>query len=165
MTSSQRGFVVCLLAAIAAGGWLLAAGEDVRDDKNLSALMLAKTSSTHRVVDGLVSEDFAEIARGARELSRICVATEWSGHDDQVYSHHRTELQRLSAKLEDMAKERNLDGAAYTYMHSLTVCISCHQHCRDVLRISDEVPAADKIVPIPVTEEEPRRLPDRALRR
>lgn len=146
---------------------MLAAGEDARSegDKNLSALMLAKTSSAHRVVDGLVSENFEEIGRGARDLSRICQATEWTGRDDQVYSHHRTELRRLSAKLEEMANQRNLDGAAYTYMHSLTVCISCHQHCRNVLRISDEVPAADKIVPIPVTEEEPRPLPDRVIRR
>jgi hypothetical protein len=48
-------------------------------------------------------------------------------------------------------------------MHSLTTCISCHQYCRDVLKIAtaDDM---DKVVPIPVTEDEPR-FNERPVRR
>lgn len=136
-----------------------------RHDEKLAALMLAKLASSQKVVSGLVSEDFAEIRRGAEELNGICEATEWTGHNDQIYSHHRTELKRQAQKLIKLADDRNLDGVAYTYMHSLTTCISCHQYCRDVLKIADDSGPRDKVVPIPVTEDEPRFANERPVRR
>lgn len=150
-------------------GMLFGAGErestsPTHHDK-LAGLMLAKLASSQRIVSGLVTEDFAEIRRGAEEINRICEATEWAAPSDQIYAHHRTELRRQSLKLVKMADEQNLDGAAFTYMHSLTTCISCHEHCRDVLKIADEVLPMDKVVPIPVTEEGPQRLGDRPIRR
>jgi hypothetical protein len=130
-----------------------------------TALMLAKRASTQKVVDGLVSKNFDEIRRGAAELVRICNATEWAARGDQVYAHHRTELRRQAQKLVKMADEQNLDGAAFTYMHSLTTCISCHEYCRDVLKIADQRPGTGKIMPIPVTDDEIVMPIDRASRR
>jgi len=127
--------------------------------------MLAKLASSQKIVSGLVSKDFPEIRKGAEELSRICEATEWAAEHDQIYAHHRTELKRQSQKLIKMATEQNLDGAAYTYMHALTTCISCHEYCRDVLKIADGPDTFEKVVPIPVTEDMPMRLDDRPMRR
>lgn len=168
MPISRRSFVaVC--GTLLAAGVLFAAGEPGTSSpphsEQLSGLMLAKLASSQKIVSGLVSEDFAEIRRGAEELNRICEATEWAAHGDQIYAHHRTELRRQSLKLVKMADERNLDGAAFTYMHSLTTCISCHQYCREVLKIADDVTPLEKVVPIPVTEDEPQRLGDRPIRR
>lgn len=118
-----------------------------------AARMLAKIASSQRVVDGLVCKDFDEIGRGAVDLVRICDATEWSTRGDKVYVHYRDELRRQAQKLSKMAKEKNLDGAAFTYMHSLTTCIGCHEHCRDVLHISADQRPRYKIVPIPTNEE------------
>ena len=126
--------------------------------------MLAKLASSQKIVAGLVSKDFEQIHRGAAELNRICEATEWAAHGDPVYAHHRTELQRQSQKLARLAQEKNLDGAGFTYMHSLTTCISCHEYCRDVLRIADDS-RANKIIPIPVNEDEAARAADRPVRR
>ncbi len=153
-----------------ATGLIFAAGEPApvakpKHDEQLAGMMLAKLASSQKIVSGLVSEDFEEIRKGAEELNRICQATEWAAHSDQIYAHHRQELRRQAVKLAKLAEDRNLDGAAFTYMHSLTTCISCHQHCRDVLRISDDLSPMDKIVPIPVTEDEPQRLGNRPIRR
>lgn len=123
-------------------------------DHQQSALMLAKLASSQKIVDGLVSKNFDEIGRGATELTRICDATEWAAHRDQIYGHHRTELRRQSQKLAKMAREKNLDGAAFTYMHALTTCISCHEYCRDVLRIAEDTRPRNKIVPIPVNDDD-----------
>lgn len=122
-------------------------------NKQQAALMLAKIASSQRIVDGLVCKDFDEIGRGAADLVRICDATEWSARGDKVYVHYRDELRRQAQKMSKMAREKNLDGAAFTYMHSLTTCIGCHEHCRDVLHISTEQRPKYKIVPIPVNEE------------
>jgi hypothetical protein len=170
MVRSQRG-IAATVSVVLVGGALMFAADQQRavpkpnHDENLPALMLAKLASTQKVVAGLVSEDFSEVRRGAEEMIRICDATDWAGHSDQIYAHHRTELKRQSQKLIKLADDRNLDGAAYTYMHSLTTCISCHQYCRDVLKIADDLDPPGKVVPIPVTEGEPRFGNERPVRR
>lgn len=154
---------------LVAAGALFASGERATPapihDERQATLMLAKLASSEKVVDGLVLKDFDQIHRGATELVRICDATEWAARGDQVYAHHRTELRRQAQKLAKMAEEKNLDGAAFTYMHSLTTCISCHEYSRDVLRIADNPRPMGKIVPIPVNEDEAAGLNDRPVRR
>ncbi len=113
------------------------------------ALMLAKLASSQKITNGLVTKDFDQIQRGATELSRICGATAWASHNDPIYAHHRTELRKQAQKLAKMAEENNLDGATFSYMHSLTTCINCHEYCRDVLNIVDDSKVNLKVVPIP----------------
>lgn len=137
----------CALAGIL---WADDRNGGLQQQSSHGPLMLAKLSASQRIVGGLVSEDFAEIRRGAADLRQICEATAWKGHSDQIYAHHRTELRRQTEKLIKMAGEKNLDGAAFSYMQSLTTCISCHQYCRDVLHIADELPMPGRVVPIPV---------------
>ena len=153
--SRQWAWIACTMLIVAGG--LRAAGNAPTPAPNTikqqPSLMLAKLAASQKVVDGLVSKDFDEITRGAKDLARICDAEEWITRRDQVYSHHRTELRRQAHKLLKMAQEKNLDGAAFTYMHSLTTCISCHEYCRDVLRIASDQRPKYKIVPIPVNEE------------
>ncbi len=127
-------------------------------------LMLAKLASSQAVLEGLVSKDFDKVAEGAEDLERICRTIHWIETDDQVYDHHRTEMHRLTQKIARTAETQNLEGAAFTYMHMLNVCISCHEHCRDVLKIADESQLELQVVPIPVTES-PEAPLDRPLRR
>lgn len=155
MTGIRRwSWIAC--GVLVAAGVVYAAGDRepaTISNRQQSALMLAKIASSQRIVDGLVCKDFDEISRGADDLVRICQATEWSARGDKVYVHYRDELRRQAQKLSKMAREKNLDGAAFTYMHSLTTCIGCHEYCRDVLHISADQRPKYKIVPIPVEEE------------
>jgi len=108
-----------------------------RNPANEAALMRAKLASSQKVLEGLVDENFDLIHDGAKELVKITEATQWHAEEDQVYAHYRADLRRTALKLVVLAEEKNLDGAAYTYMHSITTCISCHDYCRDVLHIAD----------------------------
>ena len=108
-----------------------------RNPANEAALMRAKLASSQKVLEGLVDENFELIHDGAKELVKITEATQWHAEEDQVYAHYRADLRRTALKLVVLAEEKNLDGAAYTYMHSITTCISCHDYCRDVLHIAD----------------------------
>lgn len=119
------------------------------DDEQQAALMLAKLASCQKITNGLVTKDFEQIHRGATGLSQICEATAWASHDDAVYAHHRLELRKQAQKLARMAEEKNLDGATFSYMHSLNTCIDCHEYCRDVLSIVDDSEVKLKVVPIP----------------
>jgi hypothetical protein len=151
--SKSLGLIAVLMAGCAM--WAVAQQPTLRDADHdeLPVLMRAKLSSSQKVVEGLMSGDFDMIRKGAMDLQKICDATSWRTRDDQVYSHYRAELKRSAIKLIDQAEKASLDGAAYGYMHSLTTCINCHDHCRNVLRVASTKPNL-QVVPIPVTEQE-----------
>jgi hypothetical protein len=146
------------LVSFSAGLTVLAWGQQtVRipepGQEQLAGLMRAKLSSSQRVVEGLMAGDFSLIRKGGDDLLKICDAEGWRTREDQVYAHYRGELRRSAMKLIKQADEKSLDGAAYTYMHSMTTCISCHEYCRNVLRVASAVPQSP-VAPIPVTEQE-----------
>lgn len=155
--SKAKIWGVLAVSALSAGGVMLAWGQTplkpTHNADELPALMRAKLASSQKVVEGLVAEDFDMIHKGALEMTKICDATEWHASDDQVYAHYRSELRRSAKKLMLLAEEKNLDGSAYTYMHSLTTCISCHEYSRDVLHIATKNPNL-KVVPIPANDGE-----------
>lgn len=152
MGRNQIFFAAGVLSVTGFGWVLLQAGDvpNVAPDTKQAALMRAKLASTQRIVDGLVSKDFGDIHKGAEELIKICKASDWQTHEDEAYQHHRRELHLQAEKMMAAAARENLDGAAYSYINALTTCISCHDHCRDVLKIAE---TNNRVVPIPTTDE------------
>lgn len=129
-----------------------------------SALMRAKVGSSHKIMEGLVAKDFFEIRAGAEELKRICRATEWEANSDPVYAHHRSELIRQANKLIEATDQSNLDLATFAYVNTLTTCINCHAHCRDVLKIAN-VKRTAKIIPIPTIDSDDLPASEKTERR
>jgi hypothetical protein len=144
--------------AIGAGVSVLSAAwannQQPSQEQNMPGLMLAKLASTQRVVTGLVSKNFGEIKRGAKDMMSICDASQWESHPDPVYGHYKTELRRQASSLSDLADQQNLEGAGFSYIQTISTCINCHTHCRDILRIA-EVP--NRVIQIPVVGDEYER--------
>ena len=164
----HRGWASLFVLAILGLGWSFAQGDSDsprrKKDDQQAALMRAKLASSNKIVEGLVSKDFASISHGAEELLKICKGEEWETHSDEAYTHHRKQLMMQSEKVKSAAARENLDGATFAYMYLLTTCISCHDHCRDVLKIAET--RTLKVVPIPTTaEDEDMPIPARAVRR
>lgn len=126
---------------------------DGQKSTQLPGLMIAKLANTQRVVAGLVAKDFGEIKRGAEDMLRVCDAEQWETHPDPVYAQYRSELRRQAQKLSELADAHNLDGAAFNYIQTVSACISCHEHCRDVLRIA-QIPNANRVISIPATDQD-----------
>ena len=114
---NHRVWKSLLLIAVIGIGWSLAAGDTKPPQKignaQQAALMRAKLASTQKIVEGLVSKDFEAIRDGADEIRKICIATEWASHADQIYAHHRKELMRQAEKIIDAARDEHLDGTTY----------------------------------------------------
>jgi len=144
------GVMLVTGASVLSGAWV----NHQQQDANLPGLMLAKLASTQRVVTGLVSKNFGEIRRGAKDMISICDASQWETHPDPLYGHYKQQLRRQASNLAELADQQNLDGAAFNYIQTISTCISCHQHCRDVLRIA-AVP--NRVIQIPVNEFELER--------
>lgn len=147
------------LGALAFASMVLLSGKpkaEERRPEDQPALMRAKLACSEKIVEGLVAEDFDLIRAGAEQLVKITDATDWEANEDQIYAHYRQELRRTALKLSLLAEEKNLDGAAFTYMHSLTTCISCHSHCRDVLHLANEPDL--KAIPKGTADAAPKKL-------
>jgi hypothetical protein len=140
MTSGKRvlvASVICIGVAALVGQ---AKQREAETSSAEAALMRAKLASSQKMVEGLMVQDLSLVRAGALELEKICQATEWHANEDQVYAHYRAELQRTAKKLAKLAQNEDLDGATYTYMHSITTCMSCHAYCRDVLHVARSEP-------------------------
>lgn len=98
-------------------------------------LMQAKLSHAHRVLEGLVTNDFDRVESAAHALKHMSLDPPegWKKRDSdgEVYDHFRMEFMRQSAQLEKMAKEKNLAGAAWYQQNLTSTCIACHTYIRD----------------------------------
>lgn len=106
------------------------AADPTKDEKRDALLMRAKLAASQQTLEGLMYGDFELIGRGARQLHDL---DEWhTSKHDAVYDHYSAEFHRLSEKLMHLAKEKNAEGALYTYQHLTSTCVTCHEYVRDV---------------------------------
>jgi hypothetical protein len=105
--------------------------------------MHAKVVHAHRVFEGLVTADFQKIQKGAEALKLTSLSTPavepGESRDDEVYEHFKIEFLRLTSRLEEMAEDENLDGAAYVHDQLNATCIACHQYLRNQPQVPEKV--------------------------
>lgn len=104
----------------------------------VKSFMKVKETGAHRILSGLVNRDFATIKKEAHALKWVSLDSP-KGHstdevENKIYQHFRLDFARLAGKLEKMAEQKNLEGAAYVYQNLTSTCISCHNHLRDTER-------------------------------
>jgi hypothetical protein len=106
------------------------AGQD--DDKTLRDLMQRKLKASQRVLEGIALGNFEQIARNAEELILISKEAEWKVYKTPVYELHSNEFRRNADGLVRAAKDKNLDGAALSYVDMTLNCVRCHRYVREV---------------------------------
>ncbi|MCA9057017.1 MAG: hypothetical protein KDA85_00900 [Planctomycetaceae bacterium] len=102
----------------------------------VEAIMLAKLNAAERVLEGLVTHDMDRVRSAAETMKLMSLdppaGWEKDGNDDdEVYEHFRMEFMRQSARLEQMAADGNMAGAAYYQQNLTATCIACHDYIRD----------------------------------
>jgi Tfp pilus assembly protein PilN len=100
-------------------------------DDDSGVQMRAKLDRSKQVLEGLVRQDFAAIARAARELKRISEATNWPLQDDHVFEAHRSDFSKQCDELDKLARDLNHEGVQFTFLSMTATCIRCHDHVRD----------------------------------
>lgn len=109
--------------------------EIAHPDADIASFMHAKVLHSQRVLHGLVTQDFAQIERGAEALRASSLLSPGphsaDALDDELYEHFRLEFLRLSTKLGEMARDENLEGAAFTYNNLTANCMACHQFLKE----------------------------------
>ena len=103
-------------------------------------LMKAKLVGAQRVLEGLVTENFAQIHGGAEDMKKISSALKLPAIDDKVYEHFGDEFRSQCEKLMQLSEEKNLEGAKFTYLSMTSTCINCHNHVRAKYRVERNKP-------------------------
>lgn len=96
----------------------------------LTRFMRAKLDACSSILEGLTTEDFDLIEKGAKQLQAMSAAEEWRVSNDAIYRQHSGEFRRIAEQLEAKAKEKQLDGAALAWMEATMNCIECHRWAR-----------------------------------
>lgn len=108
--------------------WLAAA--DVATDR-VGVFMRAKLAHSQNVLEGLTTEDFDLIERGAQELSLASLDSNWQVLQTEDYVRQSAEFRRACDSLRTAAQGKNLDGATVAWMDVTLKCVQCHKYVRD----------------------------------
>lgn len=103
-------------------------------------VMAAKLTYSQKILEGLVTQDFASVEKAAAALSQISLhpAPQFSKAgdktDEQVYEHFRMEFARHVVQLQRHARRKELEATAYVQQNMTATCIACHDYIRDDLK-------------------------------
>lgn len=103
----------------------------------LAKFMRAKLTASSQVLEGLCTEDFELIAKGAKSLKEISAAEQWRVSNDAMYRQHSAEYRAGVDKLIKAAEEKKIDAAALAWTKTTLNCIECHRWVKAML-ISDK---------------------------
>ncbi len=122
-------FAVSLLLAFP-----VAAGADDPQKKPLKKdnIMQRKLAAAQKLLGGLAMNDFDAIKENASILNDLSKLAAWKMIETPRYEGYSDEFQRLTLKMAQQAKERNIDAVALSYVDMTLTCVKCHQHVREV---------------------------------
>ena len=134
--------------------------QDTQRD-NTVPFMRAKLTGSKKVLEGIVSENFALIEQGAGQMKLISETVRWPKAKDPVYQHHGQEFRDQCDRLSELARAKDLQGAHYAYLHLTTNCFNCHNHVRENFRVEPSPDSKGPVILIPGTWEGEKFHPDR----
>ena len=121
------GFVFVCAIALACG-----AGHGQDKPAKKPTLMEKKLANAQKVLEGLTKNDFEAIRDNAGILNDLSKQAAWKMVETPRYEQYSEEFQRITLKMMNQGKEKNLDGAALSYVDMTLMCVKCHQHVREV---------------------------------
>ena len=126
----KRFLALTIVAGLAVG--VLLSQEDSLKDDAVETFMRAKLTHSQKVVEGLTTEDFDMIAKGAQEMSLLSQATQWQVLQTPEYIRRSGEFRRATDKLKQEAQDKDLDGSLLAYVDVTMKCVACHKYVRKV---------------------------------
>lgn len=102
------------------------------ETSTLQAFMRLKLAHAQDVLEGLATEDFGQIARGAQQLRALAADASWNVFETDEYTLYSREFVDAARQMSKAARDKNIDTAALAYVQLTLACVQCHKHVRDV---------------------------------
>lgn len=107
--------------------------EQLKPVTPLAKFMRKKLSASNLVLEGLVTENFGMIAKGAQQMEEMSQAEEWRVSNDVIYRQLSDDFRRIAQQLQKDAKKSTIDPAALTWIKTTMSCIECHKYTQGIL--------------------------------
>jgi cytochrome c556 len=141
---SLRLKVLTLAAAILV--FTFAAGYSSAQNPTLKTAMREKLANTQRLLEAVVTADYAAIDRGVAALGRISETeiASWQVGASPEYRKQAMSFVRSVQGLHDAAAKRDIDAALAEYTALVSSCTRCHAYVRSSRVVSFEAPPSAK---------------------
>jgi hypothetical protein len=131
---SRRARCGILLLFLASAGIVVPATGQISGD--LRSFMRRKLDLSKGVLEGLTLEDYALVAKNARELKALSTDAQWRMPPNPDYLRLTSEFQAYTDDMVREAEARDLDGATLAYVQMTLSCVACHDLVRAQKAIS-----------------------------
>jgi hypothetical protein len=118
---------ITILGLLAGCLWTMAA----EPEESPSLWMKKKLAYNEKMLVGLVSEDFDQMAASARSMNAMNQMEKWVRGTSPEYRTQLKIFQNANEQMIRMADNKNLDGAALAYVQLTLSCVNCHKVVRD----------------------------------
>lgn len=107
--------------------------ERLKPESPLAKFMRKKLTASNLVLEGLVTEDFGMITKGAKQMEEMSKAEQWRVSNDAIYRQLSDDFRRITQQLQKDAKKSTVDSAALTWIKATMSCIECHKYTKGML--------------------------------
>lgn len=103
-------------------------------------LMRVKLTHSQRVLEAILTSNFALLDRESSALAEVTKSPAWSVFFSPEYNRQSGAFLRAIDDLRDAAKAMDLDGAASNYMSLTLTCFQCHRYMKNRRLATGELP-------------------------
>ncbi len=108
-----------LLTALAASGG---------DRPPLNRVMREKLAVTQKILETVVTSEWAALELSSRELERLTDDPRWMALNYPEYSRHSRAFRQAIGALHTAAAQRDLDATPRAYVAVTLQCVECHRY-------------------------------------
>jgi hypothetical protein len=94
-------------------------------------LMRLKLAHSQKILEAILTSDFALLDRESSELAQVTKSSAWSVLYSPECTRQSGAFLRAIDDLRDAAKGRDLDGAASSYVSLTLTCFQCHRYMKN----------------------------------
>ena len=97
---------------------------------NPKAIMQAKLSEAHSILEAMVFEDYALLETSAKALTAMDQQAEWTAEPSATYQERSTAFRRAVEQIERATQKREIEAVALGYVEMTLKCVQCHRTLR-----------------------------------
>ena len=111
---------------------VFATGSRAEPEDAMKEFMRAKLKHSQNVLEGLVLENYGEVAKNAQEMSLLSLAEQWQVFQTPEYLEYSRKFRNSADALNAMAKKKDLAGSTTAFNQLTQRCVECHKYVRGV---------------------------------
>jgi hypothetical protein len=104
--------------------------QKVKDASSLDPFMQLKLVHSKDILEGLATEDFEMIAKGAQSLTALSLESSWNVYTTEKYLQQSSDFRQSLKIIKEGAHEKNIDRAALGYLNMTVQCLECHRYLK-----------------------------------